>query len=392
VIYRIPIDGLPALGDPDSLVTLVAFTDYECPFCRRAEATVRQLRARYGGALRVVVAERPLAMHAHARSAALAALAAAEQGKFEGMRARLFSGALDEPAIEQAAKDEELASARFVADRQGAAADGLARSEALAERLGVRGTPTFFINGRRLVGTQPIETFVAVVDERLSAAQARVAAGTPPRDVYATTVADGLVRVADEADEAGSCKGDSACKDAPPAALVGERVEKVPTEGAPARGSVGAPVIVVEFSDYECPFCLKIEATLHALEAAHPGQVRIVHKNMPLPIHADARLAAKAAIAAGDQGQFWQMHDALFAHQWGLKPAAIDALASDLGLDVARFERDVASAATEARVATDEADAAAMHVTGTPTLFVNGHRIIGAQPLRVLESAAAMGR
>jgi protein-disulfide isomerase len=392
LIYRVPIDGLPTLGDPDAPVTVVAFTDYECPFCRRVEPRVRALRARYGGALRVVVAERPLPMHARARAAALAALAAAEQGKLEGMRARLFSGALDEAAIEQAAADEELASARFVADRTGAAADALVRSEALADRLGVRGTPTFFINGRRVVGAQPLDTFVSVVDERLAAARARMAAGTPPRDVYAETIAGGLERVAEDPDEDGACKGGGSCKDGEEAPLVGERVEAVPTDGAPARGPHGASVTVVEFSDYECPFCRKVEPTLRALEAAHPGQVRVVYRNLPLPIHSQSRLAAKAALAADDQGRFWEMHDALFAHQGAVDPATVDALAAGLGLDMARFERDLAGPATEARVAADETDAAALQVTGTPTLFVNGLRVTGAQPLAAFESAAAKAR
>jgi protein-disulfide isomerase len=387
VVYRVPVDGLPAIGDANALVTVVAFTDYQCPYCQRAEGTISQLQARYPGVLRVVVAERPLPMHPRARPAALAALAAAEQDDLEGMRARLFAGPLDDASIEQAAKDEGLRISRFDADRDGDAVGVLARSELLADQLGVHGTPTFFVNGRRVVGAQPLETFEAVVDERLASARALVAGGTRTRDVYAQTIAAGLDHVADEPEDDGACKGDGECngQEAPPA---GASVVQVPTEGAPARGPESAAITVVEFSDYECPFCVKAEPTLHALEAAHPGQVRVVFKNLPLPFHTHARLAAKAAIAADNQGRFWEMHDALFARKGTLDSASIEQLAVDLGLDMTRFDADVADPKTEARVAAEGADAAAAHVSGTPSFFVNGHRVTGAQPLSAFEAAA----
>jgi protein-disulfide isomerase len=392
-IYRVPVEGLPTLGAPDAPVTMVAFTDYQCPYCRRVEATVGELRARYAGALRVVVVEEPLPMHDRARPAALAALAADRQGHFEGMRARLFAagaGALDDAAIEKAAADEGLALARFDADRGGAAIAALERAQQVSSKLGVTGTPTFFINGRRIVGAQPVAAFEAIIDERLVAARALLAGGTAARDVYARTVGQGLDRVPDDADDHGACKGDGACKGGHDDAQVGAEVEAVAVDGSPARGSASAPITVVEFADYECPFCAKAEATVHALEAAHPGRVRVVFENLPLAMHAHARLAARAALAADAQGRFWEMHDALFARQGALDAAAIEASARDVGLDVARFDRDLADPATEARLAADEARASSLHVGGTPTFFVNGHRLTGAQPIDVFESAARL--
>src|SRR6202034_3820597 len=103
--YRVPVDGLPDIGDPRALVTIVAFTDYQCPYCRRAEATLIQLRESYGGQVRIVVAEKPLPMHDRARPAALAALAASNQGAYYLMRARLYAGPLDDGAITKAASD-----------------------------------------------------------------------------------------------------------------------------------------------------------------------------------------------------------------------------------------------------------------------------------------------
>ena len=197
-VYRVPIDGLPALGDPKAPVTIVIFTEYECSYCRRAEATVAQLRERHGAELRVVIAEHPLPAHTRARPAALAALAAAEQGHFEGMHERMLGGSLDDAAIDAAARSEELDIARFETSRATTAVDALERSERLAKALGVRGTPSFFVNGRMLVGAQPLATFERVIEERLAAARKLMAAGVRPEDVYARTIADGLTSIVEE--------------------------------------------------------------------------------------------------------------------------------------------------------------------------------------------------
>jgi protein-disulfide isomerase len=392
--YRVPVDGLPAIGDARALVTIVAFTDYQCPYCRRAEATITELRESYSSQVRLVVAEKPLPMHDRARPAAIAALAASSQGAFERMRTRLFVGPLDDAAIAQAASDLGLDSGRFDADRAGAAGQALARSEALAERLGVRGTPTFFINGRHVVGAQPIETFRAVIDERLAAARALVASGVRPEDVYARAVAGGADRVEEASDDKGpGCVGDGECDGAEgnggDAPVIGDTVEKVPTEQAPSRGPARASITIVEFADYQCPFCVRAETTIHAIEQAHRNDVRVVFKNLPLPFHDLARPMAKAAVAADAQGHFWDMHDRLFALTGTADRAALDGMARSLGLDVARFDRDLDDPSLDARIDADAADAKALGVTGTPTFFVNGRRIVGAQPSAVFEKAIA---
>ena len=388
--YRVPVDGLPSIGDTRALVTIVAFTDYQCPYCKRAEATVTQLRQSYGNQVRLVIAEAPLPMHERARPAALAALAASAQGAYDRMRERLVAGPLDDAGIAQAAKDLGLDMGRFDADRTGTATEALARSQALAEGLGVHGTPTFFINGRRVVGAQPIETFRAVIDERLVAARAMVASGVRPQDVYARSIAGGAAKVEEPAGDKGpGCGGDGECDgkggDAP---AIGDTVEKVPTAGDPSRGPASAPVTIVEFADYQCPFCVRAEAILHAVEQAHPGDVRLVFKNLPLPFHDHARLMAKAAVAADAQGHFWEMHDKLFIVSGGnVDRTVLDGVARDVGLDVARFDRDMDDPALDAKVDADDADAKALGVKGTPTFFVNGRRIVGAQPATVFEKA-----
>jgi protein-disulfide isomerase len=388
--YRVPVDGLPSIGDARALVTIVAFTDYQCPYCSHAEGTLTQLRQSYGSDVRIVVAEAPLPMHEHARPAALAALAASEQGAFDLMRARLFAGPLDDAAIERAASDLGLDLRSFDADRTGSAVADLARSQALADHLGVHGTPSFFINGRRLVGAQPIEQFRAIIDERLAAARALVGSGVRAQDVYAQTVANGAERVEEPAGDHGpGCGGDGECKggeggDAP---AIGDTVEKVPTDGAASRGPSRAPITIVEFADYECPFCARAEAIVHAVEQAHPGEVRFFFKNLPLPFHTHARLMARAAVAADAQGHFWEMHDRLFTLASPVDRPALDRAAQDLGLDVTRFDRDLDDASLDARIDADDADGKTLGVKGTPTFFVNGRRIVGAQPAAVFEKA-----
>jgi protein-disulfide isomerase len=146
-------------------------------------------------------------------------------------------------------------------------------------------------------------------------------------------------------------------------------------------------VTVAVFSDFQCPFSARVETTLRALEREYAGRVRVAFRNQPLPMHDQARLAAKAAIAADEQGKFWEYHDALFAHQGAQDRPSLDRYAATVGLDVRRFDRVLDSPETEARVAADEAQATRLGVTGTPTTFVNGRRVVGAQPIATFRAA-----
>jgi protein-disulfide isomerase len=198
--YRVTVDGLPAIGRTDALLTIVLFTDYECPFCRRIEATIAELRARYGDEMRVAVAEHPLPFHSRGRPAALAALAAAKQGRFEGMHARLvrLDGKLDDAALLGAAREEGLDVERFEQDRSdAAAARSLAEVAELARRFGALGTPTLFVNGRRIVGANP-EALRRAAEEEIETARALARSGTPRERIYDAIVAGGLERATDD--------------------------------------------------------------------------------------------------------------------------------------------------------------------------------------------------
>jgi protein-disulfide isomerase len=392
---RLPIDGLPIVGSDRALVTIVEFTDYQCPYCARAEDRMTALRAAYGDDVRVAIAAHPLPMHERARPAALAAFAAAEQGKLAAMHARLFADtkALDDAGLVRAATDVGLDLAQFDASRRGpSAAAALDRSEALGRTAGVTGTPTFFINGRRVVGAQPLETFKQVIDEELAVARALVASGVRREDVYAKILASAgpLTAESPPSDDACGANKDGDCHGAPTNAAAPAADEPrvdVRIDGAPIRGFARAPVTVVVFADFECPFCTRIQPTLRDLESAYPGKVRIAFKHHPLPMHEHARMASKAALAAQAQGKFWEYQDALFAHQTALDRASLERYARDVGLDMTRFARDLDGTDLDARIAADETDARALGANGTPTVFVNGRRVTGAQPLAVFKAA-----
>ncbi len=160
-----------------------------------------------------------------------------------------------------------------------------------------------------------------------------------------------------------------------------DKVETVALGASPSRGAADAPVTVVVFSDFQCPFCAKSEGTIHDLEAAYPGKIRFVFKNQPLPFHEHARLAAKAALAANEQGKFWEYHDALFAHQKDLDRASLERYAEDLDLNLRRFRADLDDPRLDIAVEADITEAHRLDVKGTPTFFVNGRNIAGAQPI-----------
>ncbi len=152
---------------------------------------------------------------------------------------------------------------------------------------------------------------------------------------------------------------------------------KIPVAGSPSTGPANAPITIVEFSDFQCPYCVAAVPEIRALLKAYPSQVKLIFKQYPLEMHAHADLAAAAAIAAQKQGQFWAMHDALFAHHDDLSRATILSLAATNGLDMKRFQEDLDSSAVRETVVRDVQDGDHAGVEGTPTIFINGQRYNG---------------
>ncbi|MDX6569632.1 MAG: hypothetical protein QOH15_2210, partial [Gaiellales bacterium] len=159
------------------------------------------------------------------------------------------------------------------------------------------------------------------------------------------------------------------------------------------RGADDAPVTIVEYADFECPYCGRAEPALRDLVSEFGDDIRYVFRHLPLSdVHPHAQLAAEAAEAAGKQGRFWEMHDLLFAHQEALLPPDLLEYATELGLDSARIERELRYNEYAARIARDTESAELSNVSGTPTFFVNGHRHRGAYDLATLEAAVRAAR
>ncbi|WP_441288220.1 DsbA family protein [Sorangium sp. KYC3313] len=193
-----------------------------------------------------------------------------------------------------------------------------------------------------------------------------------------------------DSDPGGDCGSCDGAGDHGPEHLIGEEVERVDIRNAPTRGPANAPVTLVVFSDFQCPFSSKFAGVLDQLEQEYPGKLRLAFKHRPLPIHKQARVAARASLAAHAQGKFWEYQAALFDKAQGaLDQAGLEERAADLGLDVVRFARDMRSPGLEAQVAADFEEGERLAIEGTPTLFVNGHRVMGAQPIGVLRTAIA---
>jgi protein-disulfide isomerase len=156
----------------------------------------------------------------------------------------------------------------------------------------------------------------------------------------------------------------------------------VPTDGAPVRGLAEAPVTVVEFSDFHCPFCKRAQGTLKQILERYPGKVRHVFRDFPVDgLHPQARQAAEGARCARDQGKFWEYHDVLFTNPPRATPDDLQRYAEQAGLDAPMFARCISTGTHRASVQRDLDEGIRLGVTGTPAFFINGRVLTGAQPL-----------
>jgi protein-disulfide isomerase len=369
-VYKVAVSPKdPIKGAKTAKVTIVLFSDFQCPFCKRVEDTVTQVMQQYAKDVRLVWKNLPLPFHQNAIPAAEAAMAAHAQGKFWEMHDKLFQNqtALDAASLEKYAGEIGLNVAKFKADMEAHRYKAAIEAEAKAgNQVGARGTPTFFINGRVLVGAQPLEAFKGKIEEELKKADAMLQRGVPRARLYDEIQKNALAQVA-----------------AAPAAGAPESGERVQVEvgTSPVTGAKNAKITIVEFSDFQCPFCSRVVPTIHKLIEEYPGKVRIAFKQYPLPMHPNAPLAAEAALAAHAQGKFWPMHDKLFENQKALDRASLEKYAEEIGLNVARFKADLDSKKFEAQVKADMEYGSKLGRFGTPTFFINGRKVSGALPL-----------
>jgi len=365
--YKVPVGNAPVVGAADALVTVVTFSDYQCPFCSKLDTTLSQLQKEMtekGKPFRIVMKQFPLGFHKDAKPAAMAALAAGAQGKYWQMHELLFKDtkALSAASLKSYAQQLGLNMSKFEADLENESFKTQIEADMeLGSKVGVKGTPATFINGRFLSGAWPKEDLENLIDEEMLKAQKLVEQGTPADKVYEKIL-------------------ESALEEVPvPKPVVKDNIP-IPNN-APSKGPKNAPVTMLIWSDFQCPYCSKVVPTLQELEKKYPTQVRFVFRHLPLDFHKNAQKAAEASMAAHAQGKFWEMHDLLFENQKALDTAALLSYAKKLNLDMKKFETALNTNAHAEYVKNDFAVAKEHSINGTPTFVINGREISGAQPV-----------
>jgi protein-disulfide isomerase len=368
VVWKVPAAGAPSLGSPAAPITIVEFGDFQCGFCVRAEPTLAEIRRVYGDAVRIVWRDDPLPFHERANAAAeLAREARAEKGDagfwaahdaLMTARVQLSDTALTEMAG-RLGLDVTKVRAAIAENRY---QDGIDDDLEIADDVGADGTPTFFINGHRLVGAEPFDSWKPILDTELTHAKALAAKGILPSGMYEAMIQGG--------------------QNAPDPRMV--KID-LPAQ-APFRGDASAPVVIQEFADFQCPYCERAEEAIARVLTRYPTRVKLVWRDLPLSMHVHAELAAEAAAEAKKQkgnAGFWAMHDKLLANQGlphGLEPDALARYAKEIGLDVSAFQKSLDTRAHAAEVTLDAKAAAAVDIRGTPAFVIGGYVLDGAQP------------
>lgn len=165
---------------------------------------------------------------------------------------------------------------------------------------------------------------------------------------------------------------------------------KVSVDDDPVKGQANAPVTMIEFSDFQCPFCGRFfQQTLSKIEENYikTGKVKFVYRDFPLSFHPQAQAAAEAAECADEQGKFWEMHDKIFQNQQSMSEESYKKWAEEIGLDTEKFNNCLDTGKYAQEVQKDFQDGQKAGVSGTPTFFINGKKIVGAQPYQVFQQA-----
>jgi protein-disulfide isomerase len=370
-VWNVPVfSDDPQRGPANALVTIVMWSDFECPFCKRVEVTLKEVLAKYPSDVRIVWKDNPLSFHQRAMPAAILARVAYQQKGATGFWKAHDALFESQPAL----ADDDL---KVVAEKVGLNWQGvknaiakrthvprLEQSMELASELQARGTPHFFINGVRLSGAQPIESFDKLIAERLAVAKETLAKGVARNRLYEELVKDGKTPPPPETKEIA-----------------------LPTTPAPFKGPANAKVVIQQWSDFQCPFCSRVNPILEELQREFGKQIKIVWRNMPLAFHRHAALAAEAAHEVFEQKGnlgFWSYHDKLFAAQGqegGLERANLEAIAATLHVDMTKFREALDSRKHKARIDADMEAATKAGISGTPSFVVNNYALSGAQPV-----------
>ncbi len=368
----------PNWGRREAPVTIVVFTDFECPFCDKHDKTLEELKARHGEEkLRVVYKHFPLPMHKNARRAhqlAEGVFRAKGSEAYLKFKAQAFANKSqlggDEPM--EWAKDLGLKQADF-RENESEYDKKLQADIEVGTKIGVRGIPATFVNGIRIVGAQSAEKFDTEINAEHDKAKAEIAKGTLPDKVYVARSKENF-RLEPEPD-----------KDPPPDKDNDESIVfSVPLGDAPVLGPSTAKVTIVMFGDFECPFCAKSVGTLKDLRRDYGDRIRIAWKDNPLPFHKNAEPAAELARAVREQkgnDAFWKLHDLLFENQKALGESDLKVYAFRVGADPVKAMAAVKQKKFAPQIDADQRLADGLEATGTPAFFINGKRLAGAQSI-----------
>lgn len=388
-VKTIPIGRADASwGHTDAPVTMVVFLDMQCPYCGRMLPTIDELKRDYGASkLRVVLKHHPLAFHSKAQPAAEAAVAVhqlygdAKLWRFMYLAFDVLKTGDHRDALQQLGVDVDAVQQLM---DSGAPRRKVQADAALAAKLGANGTPASFINGSHLRGAQPKDAFARAIDDELAKAKKLRARGVLSTRISQRLTEDNLLADTPAAKPAAARAPKPAAIPAAAAPSVDTTVWQVPVGTSPVLGNANALVTMVVFSDFQCPFCSRVNPTLKALKSKYGDDLRIVFKHQPLSFHQRAEPAAQfASEAFKQQGHvgFWRAHDALFAQQRQLEDTDLAQLAGDLGLNVAQVMRAIADHHHQQAIGADMGLAQDVGASGTPTMFVNGRKMVGAQPV-----------
>jgi protein-disulfide isomerase len=373
-VWKIPVGNSPVKGPKGAAITIIEFSDFECPYCSRVEPTLNKVFETYKDKVRLVWKHEILPFHKKARPAAYLSFEARAQKGDEGFwkaHDKIFENQKDlsDDNLSKIAGELGLNVAKYKAalkeEKYEAAIEA---DQEAAEAFKANGTPHFFINGRRLSGAQPFENFQKVIDEEIKRAEGMK--GVAPEKLYDALIKDG--------------------KEPPPEPEPEKKVLGAPPPSAPSKGPATAKVTVQIFSDFQCPYCSRVEPTLATLQKKYEGKVRWVWRDMPLPFHKGAEPASEFAREAMKQkgaDAFWKAHDALFAKQaelfvkGELDREKLDVLAKELGLNMDKYKAAIDGSTYKALIDADKEAASKAGIQGTPAFVINGYFLNGAQPL-----------
>jgi len=365
----------PSWGEATAPVTLVQFADLQCPYCDRVTKTIDELKAHYGRrALRVVYKHFPLSFHKRARIAAQTGIAV---WTLRGDDAFFDYQKQAYPTL-RSGQPLDIVRAMGISERQvqrvintGKPAAKVDEDVALAQQIGVTGTPAFYVNGVLLSGSQKKAAFIKVIDDQLLKARAAIAGGVPAAMLYAQMT---------------KANFGSAAKATSRHAALAKTVWKVPVGRSPTIGSSNALVTWIVFADFACKHCKRLMPTVEQLRKTYGNKLRVVFKHNPLPFHprADeaAELAAEVYARRGAHG-FWQAVDKLFDSHPHLEDPDLERVATELGLNPRSVMRAVHKQKHRKRIDKDQELAADLDAGGTPNSFINGRRIRGTAARKV---------